>query len=215
MQQKILIGLALTLVIVIFIAVYWATEGGRQEAARDRLRAEAVERGGELYALQCAGCHGSGGQGGTGAALRDTSLEENALEKIIARGIPGTAMPAFDAEDGGPLKGHEVEDLVTFIKNWEEATLREPEAGPETAPSGIVAEELYGASCEACHGAVRQGVSGLAPALTPDSLAASSDADIRDAIADGVPGTAMPPFKGRLTSDEIDALLQLIKGVLP
>ncbi len=42
MQRKIFIGLALTLVIVIFIPLYWVTEPGRQEAALARQQAEEV-----------------------------------------------------------------------------------------------------------------------------------------------------------------------------
>ncbi len=55
MQQKILIGLVLTLIIVIFIPLYWAAEPGRQEAARERQQAEAVEREARPYMPQKEG----------------------------------------------------------------------------------------------------------------------------------------------------------------
>ena len=85
----------------------------------------------------------------------------------------------------------------------------------ETTPKAVSASELYGTKCAACHGANRQGVPGFAPALTPESLAGRSDAEIRGAISDGRSGTAMPAFKGTLSPEEIDALLQLIKYTLP
>ncbi len=116
MQQKILIGLILTLIIVIFIPVYWATEPGRQEAAQERQDAEAAERGAELYSLNCARCHGSLDGGASGGAVKGSQLDEDVLEKIIARGISEKGMPAWSEEEGGPLKKHQIQDIVTFIK---------------------------------------------------------------------------------------------------
>lgn len=123
MQQKIFIGLALTLVIVIFIPLYWATEAGRQEAARERLQAAEIEKGAQLYMANCATCHGAEGEGNIGPPLIGSPLDEEAMEKIISRGMPGTAMAAWGQEDGGPLKDFEVRDLVTFIKNWDSTLL--------------------------------------------------------------------------------------------
>ncbi len=215
MQQKILIGLALTLIIVIFIPVYWAMEPGRQEAARERQKAEAVERGAGLHTSYCVICHGSGGEGNIASTLKDNPLDENVLERAIARGIPGTGMPAFDEEDGGPLKKHQIKDLVTFIKNWDDALPTTVVPTPQSTPSAKAASELYATSYAVCHGANRQGVSGLGTALTLDSLAELSDTEIRDAILNGQPGTTMPAFKSTLTPEEIDALLQLIKYASP
>ncbi len=164
MQQKILIGLALTLIIVIFIPIYWATEPGRQEAARERQQAEAAERGAELYTSSCAVCHGSEGEGKIGPALQGSPLGQDALEKIIARGIPGTAMVAWSEEDNGPLKGHQIEDLVTFIRNWDSAlvtaTEGETEADtftPQPPPLPITTtptepgKAIFEQKCQSCH----------------------------------------------------------------
>ena len=66
-----------------------------------------------------------------------------------------------------------------------------------------------------CHGPNQQGVSGLGPALTLESLAELSDTEIRDTILNGRSGTAMVAFKGSLSPEEIDVLLQLIKYTSP
>ena len=224
MQQKIIIGLALTLIIVIFIPLYWATESGRQEAARERLKDEAIERGAELYISQCAACHGPAGEGKIGPALKGSPLDDNVLEKIIVRGIAGTAMPAMGNEDGGPLKEHQIKDLVAFIRNWDQSLIESsstPTTEPAPAPippptaSAIITGELYAGNCAACHGVKRQGVSGFSPALTPESLAALSYTEIRDAILNGRSNTSMPPFKGTLNQEEIDALVQFLKDTSP
>ncbi len=230
MQKKILIGLALTLIIVIFIALYWATEPGRQEAAGERQQAEAIERGAELYTLQCATCHGLTGEGKIGPALKGTQLDGDTLGKIIARGIPGSAMPAMGEEDGGPLKEHQIKDLITFLENWDQSLIESPPAptptptstpaptpSPTPAPtaSAINASELFAAKCSVCHGANRQGVSGLGPPLIPQSLAALSDTEIRDTILRGRLTAGMPSFENLLKHEEINALLQFIKYTAP
>ena len=233
MQQKIIIGFVLTLFIVIFIPIYGATESGRHEAARERLKAEAVEIGAELYTSMCAICHGPQGEGKVGPALKGTELDDDTLAKLISRGILGTAMPAFGDEEDGSLKDHQIRDLVTFIKNWDSALLQEalaaevtkPTPTPtatstltptvEATPSTIDAAPLYSAQCGACHGANREGVSGLGPALTPESLTALGDTEIAETISNGKPGTSMAGFKGRLSAEIIDALMKFIKYTSP
>ncbi|MFB0537109.1 MAG: c-type cytochrome, partial [Anaerolineae bacterium] len=63
MERKIILGWGLTLVIAIFVLVYWLNEPHRMAVASEEFRLEAVRRGAELYADQCASCHGDEGQG--------------------------------------------------------------------------------------------------------------------------------------------------------
>ena len=212
MQKKMFIGLALTIIIIIFIAVYWAAESGRQEAARERQTAEAIERGAELYTSFCAVCHGPQGEGGVGPALRSSPLDDNVLERTIARGITGTAMPTFDKDEGGPLNEHQIKELVTFIKNWESHTSpTEPMSPPTPPPTGIDATKLYTDSCAVCHGPTRTESATVGPLLIPKNLADVSDDEIKDVILNSRPDTAMPKFKELLSDEEIEALLQFIK----
>jgi mono/diheme cytochrome c family protein len=78
----------------------------------------------------------------------------------------------------------------------------------------VKAIELYTANCQICHGADGKGtplVQGSAFAgrkwkhgTTPQAIAAT--------ITNGVPGTQMLPFKGRLTPAEIAALASLVRS---
>ena len=87
--------------------------------------------------------------------------------------------------------------------------------GATPTPSAVDASALYETNCVPCHGANRQGITQLGLALTPESLAALSDAEVRDAILNGRTNTAMAPFKSILSSDEIDALTHFIKYTSP
>ena len=90
-----------------------------------------------------------------------------------------------------------------------------PASTPTTTPSVIGAGALYETNCAVCHGANRQGVAELGPALTPESLAALSDTEIKEVILNGKPNTSMTPWKAILSPQETDALLQFIKSTSP
>ncbi len=87
------------------------------------------------------------------------------------------------------------------------------QASPSPEPEG--AGELFAANCAVCHGKSREGVSGVGPPLTQQSLAELSDTEIRDTISGGRPTAGMPSFKAALTGAEIDALLQFIRNAAP
>lgn len=242
MQQKILIGLALTLIIVIFIPVYWAMESGRQEAAGERQKAEAVERGAGLYISSCASCHGAQGEGKIGPPLKDTQLDETVLEKIISRGSPGTAMPALSEDEGGSLKNHEIRDVVIFIENWDSALLEElvaedatiPTTVPTSTPalsstSDLVVEgrQLFSElGCIACHkingeggevGPSMVGLFGSARELDTEEKVAADREYLEESIEDPgakvVKGYPAVMPKSSLSDGQIDALIEFIESL--
>ena len=65
--------------------------------ARPEVTAQEIARGRTLFETQCAYCHGADGDGGRGANLARASLRhastDEALFRIVNRGIPGTDMP--------------------------------------------------------------------------------------------------------------------------
>jgi cytochrome c55X len=54
--------------------------------------------------------------------------------------------------------------------------------------------------CGSCHGLTLKG--GLGPALLPDNLRGKSPEGLQQVILDGIPETAMPPWRGLLTEAE-------------
>jgi cytochrome c oxidase cbb3-type subunit 3 len=70
---------------------------------------------------------------------------------------------------------------------------------------------LYGENCAGCHGA--DGKFGAAIAMNhPVYLAIIDDASMRHVIADGVPGTPMPPFAQSAGGDLTDRQIDLVVG---
>ena len=89
-----------------------------------------------------------------------------------------------------------------------------PVTTPPPTPE-IDAQKLYNANCAACHGQNRQGTPNLAPALNAATIGDDSDAEIKNTITKGKADTAMAGFEGRLSSAEIDALVQFVKKPAP
>lgn len=69
--------------------------------------------GGLVFAQNCAACHGSGGQGGTGPKLLGSAAlkDDAALRQKILSG--GVGMPAFPQ-----LQGQQLDALVKYVQNF-------------------------------------------------------------------------------------------------
>ena len=120
-----LAGLVCMAALISAFPAYRAGEPGRREAARESLRAERVALGKHLFELHCAGCHGEAGRGGRTAptlAAQEflSKVSDDQLRWLVALGIPGTNMPAYDIDHGGPLTDQEIGQLVIYMRSWED-----------------------------------------------------------------------------------------------
>lgn len=68
------------------------------------------------------------------------------------------------------------------------------------APDPATLTRLVHQDCGSCHGLTLRG--GLGPDLRAASLAHYDPETVALIILDGMPGTAMPPWRGLLTEDE-------------
>ncbi len=81
-------------------------------------------RGAQLYAQNCAVCHGSQGQGRIGANLAQNwpSIRPDLRVKtVIENGVEGSVMPAWSQVNGGPLSDQEINDIVAFVLTWSDS----------------------------------------------------------------------------------------------
>ena len=69
-----------------------------------------MQAGAQLYAQNCAACHGEHGDGGIGPELEPESYQDAALFGLIYNGITDNGMPAFSA-----LGSTKVWQLVNFV----------------------------------------------------------------------------------------------------
>jgi len=205
-------GVILTLFIIAGLTFYTISESTRLARAADSFTSERVQRGRAIYNQQCVNCHGAQGEGGVGPALNNRTLLKNTLDSvffsIIRSGVPGTQMPAWSVDYGGPLTDEEVRDLVAFIRAWEPTA---PEVQPPTfQPDAARGALLFSSTCAICHGENGQG-GGVAPKLNdPTRLNALSDDWYRGVIRFGRPAKGMPTWGTVLSPNQIEDLIALI-----
>lgn len=117
-------------------------EAARRDEALAERQAALVARGRDLWTLNCATCHGPGGEGVDAPALNAKEFLEIATDEqihhVISSGVPGTAMAAWWDEFGGPLTDEQIRALVAYIRSWEEIAPSRPDyrsPSPRAAPS--------------------------------------------------------------------------------
>ncbi len=231
-------GFLATVLIAVVLAIAAAREPDRQQQAAIDLRIESVIAGINLYAENCAVCHGAAGEGlGTTPALNNDGLramDAETIAKTIARGRYGTVMAAYNVDEGGVFTNAEIDQLVSVIQdaNWKAVAARVDALGltpPEAATVELTEEtlasvrslpdgetlanglQIYATECAACHGANAEGTN-IAPVLnSADLRATSTDDDLARIIAQGVPGTLMAGWSRTLTSEEIAEVVMLIQ----
>ncbi|MBI2958384.1 MAG: c-type cytochrome [Chloroflexi bacterium] len=171
-EKKLAAVALLTIIVVAFIPLYWMGEPARQASAAARFKTESMARGAALFSQSCAFCHGATGQGLVGPALRATKMDDKALVKTVERGRPGTAMLPWGDDDGGPLKANDIQDLATFILNWDDSLL---EARSVASSTQAAAPAVVATSGPAASAAPRPTSVAIAATTTPtpSSLPAS------------------------------------------
>ncbi len=73
----------------------------------------AVASGADLFASNCAGCHGAAGEGGVGPALAGGLTRFDSIEEVVSfvsTGVPGS-MPGFETR----LSPEEIEAVVDYV----------------------------------------------------------------------------------------------------
>jgi mono/diheme cytochrome c family protein len=176
-------------------------------------------RGAQLFANNCAVCHGAKGEGRAGATLNKVFVSMNPtaqLKEVITNGRSGTMMPTWGQSKGGPLSDKDIDDLVAYIESWGK-TYEPPLPVPPLPPQNIPPVQqvtgdpnkgytIFQQNCAACHGTKGEGRIGATlnksfPAIEPGAFAIAT-------IKRGISGTLMPAWSqangGPLSDDDIN-----------
>ena len=140
-----------------------------------------------LYKQNCAGCHGDNGRYGAAIPLNNPAYLAVAgvqnLRNVVAKGLPGTLMPAFAQSSGGTLNDAQVDALVQgIVRTWGRPSEFSAIALPPyaaTAPGNpIDGQKAYVTACARCHGADGAGM------RTPGQTTTGQQAEIPHSIID-------------------------------
>jgi cbb3-type cytochrome oxidase cytochrome c subunit/mono/diheme cytochrome c family protein len=173
-----------------------------------------TKRGLELYAHNCASCHGAHGEGdGKGAQglhphPQDLAQHEytlDALSDALWDGAAGTAMPAWR-----DLPPSDLAAIAAVVMGFHKA-------GGASAPANSpVGQQVYNDHCAQCHG---ENGDGNGPASDRFPISASNFQNERpsldvalQALHNGVEGTSMAPWTSQLSEAEINAVASYVRG---
>jgi cytochrome c oxidase cbb3-type subunit I/II len=195
-------------------AILFSTDMPPSERERHVLLGKAA------FAHNCAGCHGSAGKGDGPAAesllprprdLTNARFSDRALSEYLWLGVPGSSMPNWS-----DLPAVEIRGLIAFVRSLEDqaAEVEKPQSAAERGR----ARDLFASNCITCHGdykgrARRQPNPTLAPRPTNFSQVRPSRAFAEAVLRDGVPGTAMPPWKDKLSDEERRLLARYVRSL--
>ncbi len=200
-------------VALLLVACGGATPASPTPPAPATFEADAAQ----IYARYCALCHGPDGEGyasDNATRLRGQGFLRTATDDFlalaIARGRSHTAMAGYLDQFGGPLDEAQIDQLVGFIRGWQEG----PPIALDDAPVEGDPEAgslVYGERCASCHGALAQGGESAMSLNRWTFLSQASDAFLRYAIVHGREGTPMPGFEGTLDAQQIDDVVAFLR----
>jgi cbb3-type cytochrome oxidase cytochrome c subunit/cytochrome c553 len=183
-------------------------------------RARFERRGAAVFARECSGCHGQQGHGDGPAAssllprprdLGSARFSDRALSRMLWTGVRGSSMPGWSDLAMGDLRG-----LSAFIQSLEGDKREAGDAGDLSEEEQKRAVALYRSNCLTCHGENGSGnpysTGTLVPAATNFREVRPSLRHAEAVLKEGIPGTAMQPWKDKLSDGESRLLGRYVRA---
>ena len=117
-------GLIFMVLLLAGFVVYRVREPGlRKDAARAQTTSYTAI-GSQIFAANCAQCHGKNASGGgTAPTLNSTqflkSTTDDQIFALVSGGVSGTPMPAWSLDYGGTFTDEQVREVVTYLRSLE------------------------------------------------------------------------------------------------
>lgn len=174
-----------------------------------RLHLVSAEYGKELYAQNCASCHGADGRAPSPnvPTLNLPSVlsmvDDDYYFDIISHGRKGTQMPPWEKS----LTRTQMLSVIRHMRGWSRKSVERDAVLAQSGDSKN-GEALYRGRCAACHG--RRGEGGIGNTLnSPSFLSIASPQFFRDMIIGGRKHTAMPASYDLSTAEVADLVAYL------
>lgn len=214
---------------IVDVIAYLRHAGGREERPILRTGIGNNKLGGQIFAGNCASCHGREGEGASGPQLNNPTFLRTASDGLllstIILGRSGTPMQSMVKGQEGlaQIPPDQVQDVISYLRLWDfEQDWIKPRAIAEMSERAINSGRvLFSGNCSGCHGpsgrGVRDGPKYYAPALNnPEFLEAASDGFLLATIARGRSATPMRPFglgSGGITSLRSDQISDIVSFI--
>lgn len=213
-RRWMLAGLVLMGLLVLAFPVYRLYEPEARADARVEQTSFLAAQGADLYEGSCASCHGAEGTGAIAPAIGSLeflqAVDDTQISQLVALGVPGSEMVAYSFDFGGPLTSQEIEAITTYMRSLEENAVSKPNWRTPLEDENLTGEQLALLTCSRCHGTDLEGLEGLGPDISADSLTMlETDEWITGRIADGF--KQMPRFGRTLTDVQIASIVSFLR----
>lgn len=182
--------------------------------------------GQNLFAENCASCHGTFGEGGQNPARQDdviapissaeylSTRDDFTLFSIIAQGQPNFGMSPFSNEFGGPLSDDQIDAIVFFMRNWElDPPVDLPPEVQAVQENKLSGQDIFNSICTQCH---YPGEDASGPSLLNQDFQDNiTDQGIFDSIKNGHPSSAMIAYGSLFSDQQIQELIKIIRQLVP
>jgi cytochrome c oxidase subunit 2 len=245
-DSRILVGLISILIAVTGVVYIAINEADRQEEFKQAFEGRSIENGAALFTELCIECHGIQGQGieGVAPALNTQHFFNERLAEVgfqgsleayitltVAGGRPVKSdpsyprnMPTWSVDYGGPLRNDQIDNIASYILNWQAAAPDVGAPGEELLPPGDTPEArgeyLFEVSlgCVGCHAINGEGGQ-TGPELT--NVHDKGEDHVRESIlnpnavvVEGFPPNVMhQTFGDRLSDENLDDLVAYLASV--
>lgn len=201
------LAFAFAIAVAAYTFVCCAHLPGKPAAASVPIAPDQVLDFDSLYAKNCAGCHGRGGNGGAAIRLSDplylAYADQARIRNVTADGVAGTAMPAFAQSSGGLLTDAQIDAVVHGMQTrWGGSKSLPHEPLPPYVPASTGnarrGAEAFQAYCGSCHGSAGKGGPRGGSIVEPAFLALVSDQGLRTTAIVGRSDLGSPNWCGDL-----------------
>jgi len=185
-----------------------------------------LDRGRQLFAANCAGCHVLAQAGSTGQlgpdldaafeAAREAGMDANTIHGVVARQIafprPASTDDSYVFMPANIVTGQDAQDVAAYVAS----VAGVPGIEPPKVPGPPGAQIFFDNGCAGCHTLSVVGAAGTTGPNLDDAVPDLSESDLETAIrqpdaeiAPGFPAGVMPAYTS-LTDEELKELIQFL-----
>ena len=117
-------GLVFMVLLLAGFVAYRVREPGLRRSAKRAQTTSYTAIGTQIFAANCAQCHGKNASGGGSApTLNSTQFLKNTTDDqifaLVSGGVSGTEMPAWSLDYGGTFTDEQVRQVITYLRSLE------------------------------------------------------------------------------------------------
>lgn len=117
-------GLVFMIVLLAGFVAYRVREPSLRRDALKQQNTSYTKIGAQLFASNCAQCHGAQASGGGSAPTLNSrqflkATSDDQIRMLVSSGVPGSAMSAWSLDNGGTLTDEQIRGVVTYLRSLE------------------------------------------------------------------------------------------------